>query len=153
IFATPERSLVFGINDFDETLPGPWEWDLKRLTASAVVCARHLGGDKSDGDAAVHCVVKSYRKRMREYAALGHLALYYARIDDRAVLEVLSKKGRSRAEKIMEKARRRTHLQVLEKLAALVDNQDLLVETRPLLVRETHSAVSGRPIAEALESF
>src|SRR5215831_5804949 len=78
VFASAERNLIFGINDFDETLPGPWEWDLKRLVASAVVSVRYLGGDEADGEAAARQVVKTYRKRMRRYAKMGHLELWYA---------------------------------------------------------------------------
>jgi Uncharacterized protein conserved in bacteria (DUF2252) len=64
VFASAERTLVFGINDFDETLPGPWEWDLKRLAASAVVCGRFLGGDRVLCEESARAVVESYRKRM-----------------------------------------------------------------------------------------
>lgn len=152
VFASAERNLVFGINDFDETLLGPWEWDLKRLAASAVVCARFVGGDKADGQAAAQAAVRTYRERMQEYAEMGHLAVWYARIDEDAVLEVLSPKARRKAEKAMAKARQRTHLQVLGKMADLVDGQQHIVEERPLIVRETHT-VSGRPIAEALDLF
>ena len=76
VFASAERNLIFGINDFDETLPAPWEWDLKRLAASAVVCARHLGGDAEDCEAAARAAVKAYRTRMREYAEMGHLQVF-----------------------------------------------------------------------------
>ena len=75
VFASAERNLIFAINDFDETLPGPWEWDVKRLAASAVVCVRFVGGDAEDAEAAARAVVRSYRERMREYAEMGHLQL------------------------------------------------------------------------------
>ncbi len=66
VFASAERNLIFAINDFDETLPGAWEWDVKRLVASAVVCGRFLGFDKTDCEAAARSVVRAYRERMRE---------------------------------------------------------------------------------------
>src|SRR5262245_47190789 len=72
VFASAERNLIFGINDFDETLPGPWEWDLKRLAASAVVCVRHLGGDSEEAEAAARTAVQSYREWIREYADMVH---------------------------------------------------------------------------------
>ena len=86
VFASAERTLVFGINDFDETLPGAWEWDLKRLAASAVVCGRFLGADRALCEESARAVVKSYRKRMREYAKMSYLDVWYARIDESDVL-------------------------------------------------------------------
>jgi uncharacterized protein (DUF2252 family) len=79
-FATPERRLIFDINDFDETLPAPWEWDVKRLAASFVLAARSIGRSDSDGrDAAVTCA-RSYRKRLAEFATMDPLSVWYARI-------------------------------------------------------------------------
>src|SRR6478609_6971008 len=73
VFASAERNLVFGINDFDETLPGPWEWDLKRLVASIVASGRFLGANKALCSKAVMAAVSSYRKRMKEYAYMGSM--------------------------------------------------------------------------------
>ncbi len=86
VYASAERRLVFGINDFDETFPGPWEWDLKPLAASAAVVARSLGYD--DGlaaDAARH-IVQSYRQHIRDYARMGYLETWYTTIDEKAVV-------------------------------------------------------------------
>jgi uncharacterized protein (DUF2252 family) len=149
VFASAERNLVFGINDFDETLPGPWEWDLKRLAASAVVAARLMGGDRVLGEEAARAAVRSYRKRMREYASMGHLDVAYARIDEQGILGALTPETRQGAERIMAKARQRGHMQVLGKMTELVDDRHRIVEERPLIVRETHGA-DGRPIAEGL---
>lgn len=150
VFGSAERNLVFGINDFDETLPGPWEWDLKRLAASAVVVARLLGADRVVCESAARSMVRSYRKRMREYSEMGHLDVWYARIDEQAVLSVLSPKARKDARQMMDKARQRTNLQVLEKMTDLVDNERRIREVAPLIVRETHTA-AGRPIQEGLD--
>jgi uncharacterized protein (DUF2252 family) len=80
-FATPERNVAFDINDFDETSPGPWEWDVKRLVASFVLAARSQGMKESDGrDAAVACA-RSYREHLREYSEMSPLEVWYARID------------------------------------------------------------------------
>ena len=84
VFASAERNLVFAINDFDETLPGPWEWDLKRLAASAFVAARFLGGDKATCEDSARSSVTSYRKHMRDYARMSHLDVWYATIDEKA---------------------------------------------------------------------
>lgn len=123
VFGSVERSLVFGINDFDETLPGPWEWDLKRLATSAVVAARFLGGDAATAETAARAAVASYRERVREYAELGHLATWYARIDETAVVTTLPPEMRQRAEQFMRRAREHTHLQVLDKMTDLVDSR------------------------------
>ena len=153
VFASAERTLVFGINDFDETLPGPWEWDLKRLAASAVVCGRFLGGDRVLCEESARAVVKSYRKRMREYAEMNYLDVWYARIDERDVLNAQpSPMARKRAKQAIAKAKKRGHLQVLDKMAELVGNQHRIIEVRPFIVRETHGE-SGRPIEEGLELF
>src|SRR5262245_45392768 len=104
VFASAERNLVFGINDFDEALPGHWEWDVKRRASSALVCARYVGGDKTACEAAARQAVRSYRERMRRYAEFGYLDLWYERIDGADVLETLSRKARRAAERIMAKA-------------------------------------------------
>jgi uncharacterized protein (DUF2252 family) len=148
-FASAERNLVFAINDFDETLPGPWEWDLKRLAASAVVAARFLGADRTLCEDAARAAVRSYRKRMREYAEMRNLDLWYSNIDERSLLATLSVEARERAVQIMAKARQRGHLQVLEKMAELVDDRQRIVEDKPLIIRETRSA-GGESIAAVL---
>ena len=152
VYASAERRLVFGINDFDETFPGPWEWDLKRLAASAAVVARSLGGkDGAAADAARH-VTQSYRQHIREYARMGYLETWYATIDEKDVLAAVSDEARRRGEKVMAKARQRTNTQVLEKMADLVDDQHRIVEQRPFIVRETHTE-NGQPVSEALDDF
>jgi uncharacterized protein (DUF2252 family) len=149
VFASAERNLVFGINDFDETLPGPWEWDLKRLAASVVVAGRFLGADAEICEASARAAVRSYRKRMRRYAEMGHLEVWYSRIDEQGVYDALAPQVRAGAERIMAKARERGHLQVLQSMAELVDDRQRIVEQRPLIVRETRTE-DGRPVAEAV---
>jgi len=152
IFASAERNLIFGINDFDETLTGPWEWDVKRLAASVFVCVRSLGGSKALGDDAVRATVASYRTRLREYAELGHIQLWYSRIDERAVLAALAShpQSQARAKQYFNQARKHTNLQVLDRLTAIVADRRRIVEDRPLIVRETRTA-DGLPILEALD--
>ena len=150
VFASAERNLVFAINDFDETLPGPWEWDLKRLAASAFVAARFLGGDKATCEDSARSSVASYRKHMRDYARMSHLDVWYATIDEKGVLDALSSEARDGAKRVMAKARRQNHLQVLEKKAQLIDDQHHIVEDKPLIVRETHTA-QGHPIAKVVD--
>jgi uncharacterized protein (DUF2252 family) len=150
VFASAERSLIFGINDFDETFPGPWEWDLKRLVASIVVGGRFLGADRALCGAASHAAVGSYRRRIREYAGMGHLEIWYATIKEADVLAALSPPVRRRAEQMFAKARGRGHLQVLEKLTNLVDDKHHIVEDAPLIVRDTQTE-SGTPLAPQLD--
>jgi uncharacterized protein (DUF2252 family) len=149
VFASAERNLVFGINDFDETLPGPWEWDLKRLTASAVVACRFMGGNDKLCKKTVLEAVKSYRTRMKQYAKMGNLELYYTTIGGKDILDVLSPSTRKDGVKIMEKARKRTNMQVLEKLTDIVDKQNMLRLNAPFIVRETQTQY-GRSVKEAL---
>jgi uncharacterized protein (DUF2252 family) len=152
VFASAERNLVFGINDFDETLPGPWEWDLKRLVTSIVASGRFLGANKNLCKRAVLAAVSSYRKRMREYAGMGYLEMWYATISEADILKTLTGSAYKGALKIMGKARQRTHMQVLGKLTDLVDARHRLHENAPFIVRETH-AQDGTPIEKAVGTF
>jgi uncharacterized protein (DUF2252 family) len=94
-FATPERHLVFDVNDFDETLSAPWEWDLKRLGASVMVAGRHLGFSRSRCDESTASMIRTYREAIGGYAGLGTLEMWYQRIDASAVAELalVSRKG------------------------------------------------------------
>ncbi len=152
VFASAERSLVFGINDFDETIPGPWEWDLKRLAASAVVAGQFVGKDRECCESFSRAVVSSYRQHMREYAEMGYLATWYSVIREEDVLASIPPKLVPRWEKGIAKARKGTHLQVLEKMTDLVDNKQRIVENAPFVVRETKTE-DGMPIREAVGLF
>lgn len=152
VFASAERNLVFGINDFDETLPGPWEWDLKRLTASVVAAGRFLGVNKIKCEESVMKAVSTYRKKIRQYAFMGNLELWYTTINENDILKSLTPSAQAGAQKIMNKARQRTHMQVLGKLTDLVDEKYLLKENAPFIVRETKTE-TGRTIKEALGLF
>ena len=149
VFASAERNLIFGINDFDETLPGPWEWDLKRLVASIVSSGRFLGADNDMCAAAVRAAVSSYRSRMKEYAQMGNIELWYATITEKDILKTIPPAVQKGLKKITSKARTRTHMQVLDKLTDIVDNKYRLKDDAPFVVHETHTQ-SGRPIEEAL---
>ena len=152
VFASAERNLIFGINDFDETLPGPWEWDLKRLVASIIASGRFLGADKKLCETCVKEAVSSYRNRMKQYAQMGSLELWYTTIKEKDIEKTLSPAQQKVLKKITGKARERTHMQVLGKLTDLVDNKYRLREDAPFIVRETHTK-AGRTIEEALQLF
>src|SRR5271156_181607 len=97
-FATPERGLIFDINDLDETLPAPWEWDLKRLAASVVLAGRHIRLKQRESAGAARAAVRSYRKHMAEYAFMKALEIWYDRIDVNRLLDQIDdKKARARS--------------------------------------------------------
>jgi uncharacterized protein (DUF2252 family) len=117
-FATPERQLIFDLNDFDEVSRGPFEWDLKRLVVSFVVLARHLRFSRGAAHDMVMAAVQQYRDRMAQYAQCGSLDLWYERITfDRMIDAALSPEGRRRIRRGMEKAAGRTHESMLDKMA------------------------------------
>ena len=105
MFATPERNLVFDLNDFDETLPGPWEWDVKRLAASFVLAGRHRGFDATHEPARRHVAVRTYGLRLREFAAMGNLDVWYSRIDVDMLYQSATAETRKQLERGVEKAR------------------------------------------------
>jgi len=107
-FATPERNLFFDINDFDETLPAPWEWDLKRLCASLVVAGRHIALKEREAENTARAAAASYREHMREYARMRVLDVWYERVDAAKVLPTLPPEARERLMARIEKVRHRT---------------------------------------------
>src|SRR5579864_2876926 len=117
-FATPERQLAFDLNDFDEVALGPWEWDLKRLTASLVIAARHMRLSRGMASTLAMSAVTAYRDWIRKYAEYGALELWYERITfDRMIETALTPERRRAARRAMEKAASRTHESMLEKMA------------------------------------
>ncbi|HVM78669.1 MAG TPA: DUF2252 domain-containing protein [Stellaceae bacterium] len=133
-FATPERNILFDINDFDETLPGPWEWDVKRLAASFVLAARSLGlSDGKGRDAAVESV-RSYREHMREFAEMHPLELWYARIDQNDFLAALPKDVRANVAKRLKKAAKSSGSEMdLPKLADVTRGKIRINDSPPLI--------------------
>jgi uncharacterized protein (DUF2252 family) len=152
VYASAERNLVFGINDFDETYPGAWEWDLKRLVASAVVAGRFLGANRVLCEEAVRATVTSYRQHLEDYAEMSYLALWYDTITEAELLEKLPEESRKRANRLMTKARSATNLQVLDKTTDLVDQHHHIVESPPLVVR-IEKTRSGQPMLEAVDAL
>jgi uncharacterized protein (DUF2252 family) len=138
LFASPERRLVFDLNDFDETYPGPFEWDVKRLAASFEVALRTAGHDPSDRAAIVARVCRAYRGKMRRFSAMTSLEVWYTYIDVDALLASrpagASKKDFSATSKVLAKARRRDHVQAVRKLTRTVDGVPRFVSQPPILV-------------------
>ena len=138
VFAAPDRSLIFDINDFDETLPGPWEWDVKRLAASFEVVMRERGLDAAARRDAVSQVARTYRESMVQFAEQNTLDVWYARLDAAAILGGLRAAGdtkdATRVAKGLEKAQWKNSLRALDKLTVTVDGQPRIVSQPPLLV-------------------
>lgn len=137
-FASPERRLVFDLNDFDETLPGPFEWDVKRLAASLAVAGRDNGFKRGDRRRIVQAAASGYRQAMREFAAMSVMGVWYASLDvDDALrrFKAQLKGSRYRAtEALLSKARTRDSTQALRKLTTIVDGQRRIVSDPPLIV-------------------
>jgi uncharacterized protein (DUF2252 family) len=134
-FATPERNVVFDVNDFDETLPGPWEWDVKRLAASIVVASRQNGYTAQENRQAVVGCVEEYRRLMQHMASMGALEVWYQHFDIGQILELAKAKGREELQKQVEKAKqRRTNLGTFPKLTEQVEGMYRIKDEPPLIV-------------------
>jgi uncharacterized protein (DUF2252 family) len=138
VFASPERQLLFDLNDFDETLPGPWEWDVKRLATSVEIAGRDNGFTPAQRRSAVVATVAEYRRAMNEFAGLRNLEVWYAFVvvDQlwTAVAGQVDAETAKRAGKMFAKARTRDHLQAFAKLVEIVDGEPRFVSDPPLLV-------------------
>ncbi|WP_328467661.1 DUF2252 domain-containing protein [Actinoplanes sp. NBC_00393] len=138
LYASPERRLVFDLNDFDETHPGPFEWDVKRLVASLALAGRANGFKRKERAAIALAAARSYREAMTQFAGMRELDVWYARADveelQKQLGDQLGKERRRRLEKAGAKARTRTNLQAYRKLTALVDGERRIVADPPLLV-------------------
>ena len=147
VFASPERRLVFDINDFDETLPGPWEWDVKRLAVSMLIAARDNGYRVKDQERAVLETVGRYRTAMREFAGMENLAVWYARLEIESLLVERAAEFRrgmvKRAEKQLAKARTRDSMTAFSKLTRVVDGEVQIVDQSPLIVPLSQLAAGG----------
>jgi uncharacterized protein (DUF2252 family) len=136
-FAAPERDLVFDLNDFDETLPGPWEWDVKRFAASIAVAARDRGVGLKGRRKIVHGAVGGYRNAMHHFARLHTLDVWYARIDESELtdeLRLLKPRQARGIERQAAKARRKDSTRAFAKLAHHVDGSARIVADPPLIV-------------------
>ena len=134
-FATPERNLVFDINDFDETFPAPFEWDIKRLAASIVLCARERDFSKKDAEKAVRAAVESYRTRMSEYADLTLLELWYSKITLDDMMEAFKEHEDTvkRIQKKKEEAQSRTPEALFPKITDVKDGLRRIVDNPPYI--------------------
>ena len=157
LFSSPERRTVFDINDFDETLPGPWEWDVKRLAASVEICGRDNGFTAKQSKAAVLACVASYRESMAKFAKMGHLDVWYAHFDVdelRAKVSVdLDAKSAKAADKVIARAKGKNSARAIRKLTEVVDGQLRIISEPPLIVpiRDLVARSSKKKLAERFD--
>ena len=154
LYSSPERRTVFDINDFDETLPGLWEWDIKRLAASVEICGLDNGFTKKDRKSAILACVRGYRESMAEFAGMGHLDVWYAHLDvdtmrDRVVTGLGAKAVKS-ADKTIAKAKSKNSARAIQKLTEVTDGRLRIISDPPLVVpfNELIAQTSDERIAE-----
>jgi uncharacterized protein (DUF2252 family) len=138
VFAAPDRRLVLDVNDFDETLPGPWEWDLKRLAASFAIAGRDRDFTPKETRTAVLTTAGAYREAMREFATKRNLDVWYARLDIEGLLADLAKVARKKqiksAHKDVAKAHKKNSMKAFDRLVRVVDGEPRIISDPPLLV-------------------
>jgi uncharacterized protein (DUF2252 family) len=138
VFGSPERNLVFDINDFDETAPGPWEWDVKRLAASFAVAGRENGFSDAERRTVVLDTVRSYREAMTKFAGMRNLEVWYANLPvEEAFREFtagVSRKRVKKAEVDIAKSRTKDSMKAFDKLTTLVDGEPRIISDPPLIV-------------------
>ena len=155
-FASPERTLLFDLNDFDETLPGPFEYDVKRMAASFAIAARNNGFSAADVMATTLSSVRAYREAMAEFAEMRNMDIWYARLTEQELMDAIraltkgartkqesaqAQEGAQRARKNAEKAHTRDSLQALSKLGEVVDGRYRIVSQPPVVIpaRDLHA--------------
>ncbi|MBD9515779.1 MULTISPECIES: DUF2252 domain-containing protein [Pseudomonadaceae] len=133
-FATPERNLVFDLNDFDETLPAPWEWDIKRLAVSFAVAARSSSiADARAREIAMTCV-RAYRENLRSYSRMSPLEVWYSRLDTQALLDMApDAKARKFRQQLFDRARERVVESAFPKIAEQVAGQPRIIDQPPII--------------------
>jgi uncharacterized protein (DUF2252 family) len=159
MFASPERRLVFDINDFDETLPGPFEWDVKRLAVSVAIVARELGVSRKKRHRMIAATAARYRTAMTEFAAMPELAVWYSGLDTRDMMrEIQSMLDTKRAKQLartLDRARTRDSVQVVSKLTETVAGQRRITADPPLIVplRDLLPAAGDIDLEDRLQSL
>jgi uncharacterized protein (DUF2252 family) len=159
VFASPERRLVFDINDFDETLPGPWEWDVKRLAASFAAAGRENGYTPKDRQRIVVGAVSAYRKAMAGFAGMRNLDVWYTRMEIEDTLaelrQLTTKRMLKRTEAILAKARTKDSMQVFSKLTREVDGEPRIISDPPLIepIAELATGIEGKELMDGLQEI
>lgn len=149
LFQTPERNLVFDLNDFDETAPGPWEWDVKRLATSVEVCARDRGFSEKEAREAVLTCVDSYHQAMLSFSKMGNLDVWYTHMDAARLRELVDQYGskgeRKAVDKTIDKALKKNSTRAVQKFTEVVDGTLRIVSDPPIIVPLRDMVAASRP--------
>jgi uncharacterized protein (DUF2252 family) len=151
LYGTPERNLVFDVNDFDETLPAPWEWDIKRLAASFVVAGRTYGRPAAENSATARACVRSYREHIREMAGWGHLQVWYTMVNAESVASILGATHRE-AEEAIVRARAGSSVHELSKMTEATGTGRRFLDRPPLIEHIPDHIIDGNS-PETLEGM
>ena len=150
LFGTAEHRLVFGINDFDETLPGSWEWDIKRLVSSALIASNSMGGDKALGKKLVYRVASEYQKRIEQYANMPYLELAQEFIGEKDIRKHFSKEHQKKLDAFLKETKGQGNIQVLQSLTTLVGKNRKIIN-RPPLIEHFKKEVHGTSLLSLLD--
>jgi len=153
-FASPERRLLFDINDFDETLRAPWEWDVKRLAASIILASRELGTGEGRCGHAVLKMAESYRQHMREYAEMRALEVWYSHMDAEVFIEeAKTAAARKRWQKAEEGARLQTAEHIFPKIADVINGRTRIVDRPPLVYHPRASELMRNHVTQMFQRY
>jgi uncharacterized protein (DUF2252 family) len=156
VFASPERRMIFDLNDFDETLPGPWEWDVKRLVTSMLIAARDNGYSPRVADRIVLATVGSYRSAMAAFAGMNNLEIWYSRLEIESLIQELAPQFKQkivqRTEKALAKARTKDSMAAFSKLTQSVGGEVRILDQSPLIV-PIEQLAPGREREELFEAL
>jgi uncharacterized protein (DUF2252 family) len=150
LFGTAEHRLVFGINDFDETLPGSWEWDMKRLVSSALIASTSLGGDKALGRRLVYHIAAEYQKRIEQYAQMPYLDLAQEFIGEKDIRKHFTKEHQKKLDVYLKETKGQGNIQILESLTTLV-GKDRKIINRPPLIEHFKKDAYGVPLESLVD--
>lgn len=156
LFGTAEHRLVFGINDFDETLPGSWEWDIKRLVASAVIACEALGGSQALCKKLVYRISSEYQKRMAQYARMPYLDLAQQFIGENDIRKHFNSVHQKKLDAYLRDTKGQTNIQVLEKLTTLVGKNRKIINRPPLIEhfdKTTYGVSLAGLVKKAMQSY
>jgi uncharacterized protein (DUF2252 family) len=153
-FASPERRLLFDINDFDETLPAPWEWDVKRLAASIILASRELGLNHPRSRDAVLTMAQSYREHMREYGRMRALEVWYSRMDAEVFIkEAQTAAAKKRWQRVEKKARLETSEHIFPKIADVINGRTRIVDHPPLVYHPREADVELKNVIKKFQEY
>jgi len=156
LFGTAEHRLVFGINDFDETLPGSWEWDIKRLVVSAFIASDSLGGDRALGKKLVYRIASEYQKRIAQYAKMPYLDLAQEFIGENDIRKHFSKEHQKKLDAYLKETKGQGNIQVLEGLTTLVGKNRKIINKPPLIEhfkKDAYGVPFGSLVDKALLNY